>query len=143
MTGTRAMSVLAAVRGYRRPQRQEVPMKISGAATLRASRGAVWAALADRDLLLRAGPGLDQLDVRNDGRRQFAVTTAIAAVSGSYFGEASVVERAEPGLIVLHVSAIGARGGAIADITVRLAPVGDGGTEFSYEAEAEVEGAIA
>src|SRR5215813_11829079 len=137
------MSVLAAMRNYRRPQQQEVPMNISGAATVRASCEAVWAALADRDLLVGAVPGLDQLDVRSDGRRQFAVTTAIAAVRGSYSGEATVVERAEPGLIVLHVSATGATGGVIADVTVRLAPVGDGSTELSYEAEAQVEGAIA
>ena len=118
-------------------------MNISGAATVHAFPEAVWAALADRDLLVRAVPGLDQLDVRGDGRRQFAVTTGIAAVSGSYSGEASVVERAEPGLIVLHVSAAGARGTVIADLTVRLAPLADGGTELSYEAEVEVEGAIA
>jgi len=110
---------------------------------VRASPEAVWAALADRDLLVRAVPGLDQLDVRGDGRGQFVMTTAIAPVSGSYCGEASVVERAEPGLMVLRVSAAGARGTVIADLTVRLAPLGDGGTELSYGAEVEVEGAIA
>jgi uncharacterized protein len=118
-------------------------MNISGAATVHASPEAVWAALADLDLLVRAVPGLDQLDVRGDGRRQFVMTTAIAPVSGTYSGEASVVERAEPGLLVLHVSAAGARGTVIADVTVRFASLGDGGTELSYKAEVEVEGAIA
>lgn len=118
-------------------------MNISGAVTMHASPEAVWAALADRDLLVRAVPGLDQLDVRGDGRRQFVMTTGIAPVSGSFSGEASVVERAEPRLLVLHVSAAGARGTVIADLTVRLAPVSDGRTELSYEAEVEVEGAIA
>jgi carbon monoxide dehydrogenase subunit G len=118
-------------------------MKISGSATVHSSPESVWAALADRDLLVRVVPGLDRLDAGSDGRRQFAVTIAIAAVSGSYAGEASVVDRAEPGLLVLHVSATGARGTVIADLTIRLAPLGDGGTQLSYEAEAEVEGAIA
>ncbi len=117
-------------------------MKVSGAADVHASAERVWAALADGSLLTRAVPGLDQFDVTEDGCR-FTLTTAIAAVSGSYTGSARVVERPGPGVRVLRVTASGARGTISADLTIRLSPAGDGITDVSYTADADVDGAIA
>jgi len=117
-------------------------MKVSGAATVHASPDAVLAALADSGLLVRAVPCLDQLDGA-DGRRRFLATIAIAAVRGSYAGEAVVVARPEPHRLVLRVTAAGAKGAVEADLTVRLAPSGDGATELGYAADAAVQGAIA
>jgi hypothetical protein len=118
-------------------------MKVSGAADVHASTEAVWAALSDGGLLGRAVPGLDQIEFAGEGRCRFTLTTAIAAVSGSYAGEARVVEPAEPGARVLRVTAAGANGKVAADLTIRLAATPDGGTEVSYVADADVEGAIA
>lgn len=118
-------------------------MKVSGAAEVHASAEAVRAALADGGLLTRAVPGLDQIEFGPDGDCRFTLTTTIAAVSGSYAGEARVAERTEPGVRVLRVTAAGARGKVAADLTIRLAPAADGVTEVSYTADAEVEGALA
>lgn len=118
-------------------------MKVSGAADVRASAEAVRAALADGGLLTRAVPGLDQIEFGPDGDCRFTLTTTIAAVSGSYAGEARVAERTEPGVRVLRVTAAGARGKVAADLTIRLAAAADGVTEVSYTADAEVEGALA
>ena len=118
-------------------------MKVSGAADVRASAEAVRAALADAGLLARAVPGLDQIEFGPDGDCRFTLTTTIAAVSGSYAGEARVAERTEPGARVLRVTAAGARGKVAADLTIRLAAAADGVTEVSYTADAEVEGALA
>lgn len=118
-------------------------MKVSGAADVHASAEAVWAALSDGGLLTRAVPGLDQIEFAGDGRCRFTLTTAIAAVSGSYAGEARVVERPEPGARVLRVTAAGANAKVAADLTIRLAATPDGGTEVSFVADAAVEGAIA
>jgi uncharacterized protein len=118
-------------------------MMVSGTARLPASQEMVWAALADAGLLVRAVPGLDRLDAGAGGGRQFLVTTSIAAVSGSYGGEAVVVERAEPGRLALRVVAAGAKGKVTADVTLGLAPAGDDATELSYAVDADVEGAIA
>jgi carbon monoxide dehydrogenase subunit G len=117
-------------------------MKVSGAATVHASPDAVLAALADSGLLVRALPCLDQLDGA-DGSRRFLGTIAIAAVRGSYAGEAVVVARPQPHRLVLRVTAAGAKGAVEADLTVTLAPSGDGATELGYAADAAVEGAIA
>jgi len=118
-------------------------MKVSGAADVHASPDAVWAALTDPGLLGRAVPGLDQIDFAGDGTCQFILTTAIAAVRGSYAGQASVVERNRPGAYVLRVSATGAKGTVNGDVTIRLAPTDGGTTELSYTADAAVGGAIA
>ncbi|HEX5189119.1 MAG TPA: SRPBCC domain-containing protein [Streptosporangiaceae bacterium] len=117
-------------------------MRVSGAVDVRVPAEAVRAALSDGGLLSRAVPWLDEIEFADDGCR-FAATVAIAAVSGSYAGEARVVERTEPGARVLRVTAAGARGTITADLTIRLASAGDDGAEVSYTADADVAGAIA
>jgi carbon monoxide dehydrogenase subunit G len=118
-------------------------MQVHGTGTVRAAPDAIWAALGDARLLVRAAPGLDQVDFAGDGSCRFVLTTAITAVSGSYTGEASVAESTEPSVRVLRVSATGVKGKVVADVTIALAPAANGATELSYTADAEVEGAIA
>ncbi|HKR69191.1 MAG TPA: SRPBCC domain-containing protein, partial [Streptosporangiaceae bacterium] len=118
-------------------------MKVSGAADVRASQDALWAALTNPRLLARAVPGLDQIDFADDGTCQFILTTTIAAVRGSYAGQARVVSRDAPGACVLRVSAAGVKGTVNADVTLRLAPAADEVTQLSYTADAAVDGAIA
>jgi uncharacterized protein len=129
-------------------------MRVTGTATLAAPTGAVRAALRDRDLLARAIPGCERLDVTGPGRARLTVTTAIAAVSGTYAGEAAIVEQPGPGpvddmfavpggLVVATVAAAGNRGAASAEITVRLAPAGEGATQVSYDVDLAVTGPIA
>jgi carbon monoxide dehydrogenase subunit G len=123
--------------------RREVPMKVSGAGTLHAPAEVVWAALADRDVLVRVIPGIERLDVTGSGRLEFTITAAIAAVSGTYVGEAAVRTADPPSVLGLHISAAGARGTISADAVVRLAPAADAATEVGYEVDAEVRGPIA
>jgi carbon monoxide dehydrogenase subunit G len=118
-------------------------MKVSGAADVHASQEAVWAALTDPVLLASAVPGLDQIDLPGDGSCRFTMTIAIAAVSGTYAGDARVIERSDSGVRVLRVSAAGVKGKIGTDVTIRLAPAADGATELSYTADVEVGGAIA
>jgi uncharacterized protein len=118
-------------------------MKVSGAGTLHAPAEVVWAALADRDVLVRVIPGIERLDVTGSGRLEFTITAAIAAVSGTYVGEAAVRTADPPSVLGLHISAAGARGTISADAVVRLAPAADAATEVGYEVDAEVRGPIA
>jgi carbon monoxide dehydrogenase subunit G len=118
-------------------------LNVSGAANVHASQEPVRAALTDPVLLGRAVPGLDQIDFPGDGSCRFTMTIAIAAVSGTYAGDARVVERPESAVRVVRVSAVGVKGKIGADITIRLAPAADGSTELSYTADADVGGAIA
>jgi uncharacterized protein len=118
-------------------------MRVSGAGIVHAPGEAVWAALAERDVLVRAIPGIKRLDVTGNGRCEFTITIAIATVSGTYGGAAVVRHGDAPSVLGLQVSAAGARGTVSADVVVRLAPAGEGATEVSYEADAEVAGPLA
>jgi carbon monoxide dehydrogenase subunit G len=119
-------------------------MRVFGTGTVGAPVEAVWAALADPAVLRRAIPGCERLDVTGPGRCELTVATTIAAVAGTYSGEAEIRERHGPGLLLAaKVSAAGGRGSIGADVTVRLSPAGDGATELGYEIEAQVDGAIA
>src|SRR5579859_5338946 len=118
------------------------PVKVTGKALVGAPAGAVWAMLADPDVLARAIPGCQSLDVTGPGRCAATVAIAIAAVSGTYAGDAQIRGRREPSMIAAAVSAAGARGSIAADVTVLLAPAG-GGTEVGYEIDARVSGPIA
>ena len=118
-------------------------MRINGSGAVRGSAETVWAALADRDMLIRALTGIDRLDLNDNGRCEFTVTIPIAAVSGTYSGEAVLTHADAPSRLVASVSAAGARGTVDARLTVRLDSRGAGETELSYEADAEVSGPIA
>jgi uncharacterized protein len=118
-------------------------MRVSGAGTVHVPAEAVWAALAERDVLVRAIPGIERLDVTGNGRCEFTIAIAIAAVSGTYGGTAAVRHADAPSVLGLHVSAAGARGTVSADVEVRLTPACDGATQVSCEADAEVAGSIA
>src|SRR5258708_4660721 len=118
-------------------------MRISGSGAVHAPAETVWAALADRDILLRTLAGIDRLDVNGSGRREFTVTIPIAAVSGIYSGEAVLTHADAPSRLMARVSAAGARGTVDACLTVRLDSGSGVETEFSYEAVAEVAGPIA
>src|SRR5260370_3936238 len=117
----------------RRPACDAKPVKVTGAGLVSAPPAAVWATLRDPGVVSRAIPGCQSLDVTAPGRAAVAVTTAIAAVAGMYAGEAEIRDRREPSLITVAASVAGARGRVSADVTVRLAPAGAGGTEVGYE----------
>ena len=118
-------------------------MKVTGAARLSQPPGTVWPALNDPAVLARAIPGCERLDVTGSGACALTVLTGIAAVAGSYAGEARAVERAAPGLLRATVSGSGNRGQVGADVTVRLELSGGAATEVSYEADIRAQGPVA
>src|SRR5258707_1815551 len=118
-------------------------MRVSGAALVHAPAEAVWAALGDRDVVLRAIPGIERLALTGNGRCEFTVRAAIAAISGTYTGETVVRQADAPSRLGLTISAAGARGTINCDVDVRLVPASDEVTEVSYEADAEAAGPIA
>lgn len=118
-------------------------MKVTGTTTVSAPVGVVWAALQDRDILARAIPGCERFEVTDDGRCQFTLTTAIAAIRGTYTGDVVITEADAPGSVSMRVSAASAQGAVSADVVVSLSPAGDAGTRLSYEAEAKADGPLA
>jgi uncharacterized protein len=118
-------------------------MRISGSGVVRAPAETVWASLGDRDVLLRAVPGLERLGATGNGRYQFMLTIPIAAVSGTYSVVAELTHADPVRGLGATVLATGAKGSVDARVTVGLSAGSGEGTRVSYEADAEVTGPVA
>lgn len=118
-------------------------MKVTGDATLNAPVEVVWTALHDPAVLTRSIPGCERLDVTGSGVGRLTITTALAAVGGTYTGDVCIAEQQAPGFLALRGSGAGGTSTVSADVTVRLASAAEGGTLASYQVDAVVGGAIA
>jgi hypothetical protein len=66
----------------------------------------------------------------------------VAAIKGTYDGQVHLTEQEHPEAFTLKARGAGAPGTVDADVRVRLAPNGSGGTDLTYDADAAVGGAI-
>ncbi|MDV3221460.1 carbon monoxide dehydrogenase subunit G [Intrasporangium sp.] len=117
-------------------------MKISGTASLSADPLQVWDAIHDPAVLARALPGCERLVELAPNHYAMTVTAGVAAVKGTYDGEVLLLNPQHPEAFTMKASGAGAPGTVAADVDVRVAPLEDGGTRVSYEADASVGGPI-
>jgi uncharacterized protein len=118
-------------------------MRISGAATMHAPAGRVWAALTDPAVLFATIPGCEQFEPAGPDSYRFTVAAAVASIQASYAGEVSLSQRQEPSSFVLTASGAGAPGTVTTSVQIRLTDIADGTTELSYDADAVIGGLIA
>ena len=118
-------------------------MRISGAATMHAPAGQVWAALTDPAVLVAAIPGCQQFEPAGPDSYRFTVAAAVASIRASYTGEVSLSQQQEPSSFVLTASGAGAPGTVTTSVQIRLADIANGTTELSYDADAAIGGLIA
>jgi hypothetical protein len=117
-------------------------MKISGTATLAAPPERVWDAFHDPASLARCLPGCESLTEVGPHQYAMTVTAGVAAIKGTYDGQVHLTEQEHPEAFTLKARGAGAPGTVDADVRVRLAPNGSGGTDLTYDADAAVGGAI-
>ncbi|HXB46867.1 MAG TPA: carbon monoxide dehydrogenase subunit G [Streptosporangiaceae bacterium] len=118
-------------------------MRISGAATMHAPAGRVWAALTDPAVLVAAIPGCEQFEPAGPDTYRFTVAAAVASIQASYTGEVSLSQQQQPSSFVLTASGAGAPGTVTTSVQIRLADIANGTTELSYDADAVIGGLIA
>jgi len=118
-------------------------MRISGAATMHAPAGQVWAALTDPAVLVATIPGCERFETAGPDTYRFTVAAAVASIQASYTGEVSLSQQQEPISFVLTASGAGAPGTVTTSVQITLADVADGTTELSYDADAVIGGLIA
>ena len=118
-------------------------MRISGAATMHAPAGQVWAALTDPAVLAATIPGCERFELAGPDTYRFTVTAAVASLQASYAGEVSLSQQREPVSFVLTARGAGAPGTVTTSVQITLADVADGTTELSYDADAVIGGLIA
>jgi hypothetical protein len=118
-------------------------MRISGALTMHAPAGRVWAALTDPAVLFATIHGCEQFEPAGPDSYRFTVAAAVASIQASYAGEVSLSQRQEPSSFVLTASGAGAPGTVTTSVQIRLTDIADGTTELSYDADAVIGGLIA
>ena len=119
-------------------------MKVSGTATLNATREDVWRALNDPEVLVRTIPGCQQLETIDQDAYRMTLTAGVASIKGVYQGEVRLEDQEQPGSFTLKAAGAGAPGTVSADVKVTLSegPAGTGTTLLSYDADAIVGGMI-
>lgn len=118
-------------------------MKVTGTATLHAPVGAVWDALNDPAVLVRTIPGCERLETTGPDAYLFTVTAGVASVRGTYSGDISLTDKAEPESFTMRASGSGGPGTVSTTVAVRLADAGNDTTSLRYDADATVGGVIA
>lgn len=117
-------------------------MKVSGTSHLNADRDAVWRALNDPSVLVRAIPGCQRLEALGEDAYKMTVAAGVGSIKGVYDGEVRLTDQEHPGSFRMHAEGAGAPGTLGAEVFVTLTDGVDGGTELTYEADAVVGGMI-
>ncbi len=117
-------------------------MKVTGTATLHATRDEVWQALNDPAVLVRTIPGCQRLEEIGPDAYRMTVAAGVASIKGVYSGEVRLTDQQPPETFVLRAQGAGGPGTVSADVTVALSGSGDHETTLTYDADAIVGGMI-
>ena len=117
-------------------------MQIIGTAHMNAPIPVAWDAFHDPGVLTRTIPGLQSLEETGTDAYKATVKAGVASIKGTYVGNVAITEQVEHESFLLKASGQGGPGTISADIRVRLAESGDGGTDIAWAADASVGGAI-
>lgn len=118
-------------------------MKISGTATLHASRADVWDALNDPAVLVATIPGCSLLEEVATDSYTMTVSAGVGSIKGTYRGDVRLGDKQHPERFVLHAAGAGTPGTLSAEVLVTLAEVEPATTALSYDADAVVGGLVA
>ena len=117
-------------------------MKISGSYTLPLPRERAYQIMQDPEILARAIPGCESLEKIGPDEYRMKMKMALASLSGAFEGKVRITEQTPPESFRLVVEGSGRVGFVKGDGLLKLGPV-EGGTEVSYEGEAQVGGTMA
>lgn len=117
-------------------------MQITGTAHMTAAPDVAWKAFHDPGVLSRTIPGVQRLTETGPDAYDLAVMTGIGSIKGIYEGNVALTDQQPTDSFMLRARGEGAAGTIAADVAVRLAPAADGGTDLSYDADANVGGTI-
>ncbi len=118
-------------------------MRITGTATLHASRFEVWDALNDPAVLVATIPGCQLLEEIATDSYTMTLSAGVGSIKGVYRGEVQLGDKQHPEHFVLHASGAGTPGTVSADVLVTLSEVAATTTAVTYDADAVVGGLIA
>jgi len=117
-------------------------VKISGSYALPLPRERAYQIMQDPAILARAIPGCESLEKIGPDEYRMKMKMALASLSGAFEGKVRITDQTPPESFRLVVEGSGKIGFVKGDGLLKLSPV-EGGTEVSYEGEAQVGGTMA
>jgi uncharacterized protein len=117
-------------------------VKISGTYTLPVPPERVYQMMQDPEVLARAMPGCQALEKTGENEYRMKMVMVLASISGAFEGKVRITDQEPPSSFRLVVEGSGRIGFLKGDGVLRLRAV-EGGTEVSYEGDAQVGGTIA
>ena len=117
-------------------------MKISGSYTLPLPRERAYQIMQDPEILARAIPGCESLERIGPDEYRMKMKMALASLSGAFEGKVRITDQMPPESFRLVVEGSGRVGFVKGDGLLKLSSM-DGGTEVSYEGDAQVGGTMA
>jgi carbon monoxide dehydrogenase subunit G len=117
-------------------------VKISGTYTLPVPPERAYQMMQDPEVLARAIPGCQSLEKTGENEYRMKMLMALASLSGAFEGKVRITDQEPPSSFRLVVEGSGRIGFVKGDGLLKLRAV-DGGTEVSYEGDAQVGGTIA
>jgi len=117
-------------------------VKISGSYNLALPRERAYQIMQDPEILARAIPGCESLERIGPDEYRMKMKMALASISGAFEGKVRITDQMHPESFRLVVEGSGRVGFVKGDGLLKLSSV-DGGTEVSYEGDAQVGGTMA
>ncbi|HLX44710.1 MAG TPA: carbon monoxide dehydrogenase subunit G [Bryobacteraceae bacterium] len=117
-------------------------MKISGSQRLPIPPEEAYRIMQDPEILARAIPGCESLEKIGEDEYKMKMKMALASISGSFEGKVRITDQTPPTSFRLIVEGAGKIGFVKGDGLLNLSPA-DGGTEVTYEGDAQVGGTMA
>ena len=116
-------------------------MKIAGSYTLNLPADQAYNALQNPDVLAKAIPGCESLDLIAEDEYRMKMKMALASLSGVFDGKVRIADRNPPDSFRLIVEGTGKIGFVKGDGVLKLAAA-EAGTEVHYEGDAQIGGTI-
>jgi len=117
-------------------------VKISGSYALPLPPERAYQMMQDPEVLARAIPGCQGLEKMGEGEYHLKMKMMLAGLSGAFEGSVRITDQNPPSSFRLVVAGSGRIGFVEGDGLLKLSAA-DGGTEVSYEGDAQVGGTIA
>ena len=117
-------------------------MKLEGSYEVKAPRQKVWSAFLDPEMLRKAIPGCEKLEMVGPDEYKATLKIGVAAVKGTFEGKVRLSDKKPSDSYRLAAEGSGGPGFLRADTLISLADI-DGGTRVSYTADVQVGGLIA
>ncbi len=118
-------------------------MKVTGKHPLAVSRGVVWEAILDPEVLSRTLPGCEDMAPVGDNQFRGKLKMKVGPVQGLFEGGVELLDLDPPNGYNLKMDGKGAPGFVTGTGSIRLEDADDGGTLLHYDIDARVGGRIA